>query len=138
MGDISHYVLPVVTLSAFLIGGMVRLVRSGILEELDRDYVKLARTKGLRERPVVWKHAFRNSLLPVTAFAATYASLMISGSVAIEVVFAWPGLGNLLFDAVTSRDYPLVQGIILLTGLMIVIINVLADVLLAWLDPRIR
>jgi ABC-type dipeptide/oligopeptide/nickel transport system permease component len=76
--------------------------------------------------------------LPVTAFAATYASLMIGGSVAIEVVFAWPGLGSLLYDGVISRDYPLVQGIIVITGLLIVVINILADVLLAWLDPRIR
>jgi peptide/nickel transport system permease protein len=138
MGGPLHYVLPVVTLSTFVTGGMVRLIRSSMLEELGRDYVKLARTKGVLERTVTWRHALRNSLLPVVAFGGTYASLMISGSVAIEAVFAWPGVGKLLFDAVTARDYPLAQGLILITGLLIIVINLLTDVVLMWLDPRIR
>lgn len=138
MGGIEHYILPTITLAAFLVGGMTRLTRSSMLEELSREYVKLARTKGATEQAVTWRHALRNSLLPVTAFGGTYLSLMVGGSVAIEAVFAWPGIGFLLQEAVSARDYPLAQGIIVITGLMIIIINLLTDVLIAWLDPRIR
>ena len=138
MGGISHYVLPVATMSIFLIAGLTRLIRSSMLDELSSEYVKLARTKGLKESAVTWRHALRNSLLPAVSFAGTYASLLIGGSVAVETVFAWPGIGRLLYEAVIGRDYPLAQGIIVLTGVLIILINLLTDVLYAWLDPRIR
>lgn len=138
MGDLSHYVLPVVTTSVFLIAGLTRLIRSSMLDELTSEYVKLARTKGVSEAAVTWRHALRNSLLPAVSFAGTYASLLIGGSVAIETVFAWPGIGRLLYEAVVGRDYPLAQGLIILTGVLIIVINIATDVLYAWLDPRIR
>jgi ABC-type dipeptide/oligopeptide/nickel transport system permease component len=138
MGGLSHYVLPVTTMSIFLVAGMTRLIRSSMLDELSSEYVKLARTKGVSERAVTWRHALRNSLLPAVSFAGTYASLLIGGSVAIETVFAWPGIGRLLYEAVIGRDYPLAQGIIILTGVLIIVINLVTDVLYAWLDPRIR
>lgn len=138
MGNLSHYVLPVVTTSIFLTAGLTRLIRSSMLDELSSEYVKLARTKGVSEAAVTWRHALRNSLLPAVSFAGTYASLLIGGSVAIETVFAWPGIGRLLYEAVIGRDYPLAQGLIILTGVLIIVINIVTDVLYAWLDPRIR
>jgi ABC-type dipeptide/oligopeptide/nickel transport system permease component len=138
MGGPQHYVLPVLTMSTFITAGMMRLVRSSMLEQLDSEYVKLARTKGIRERQTVWGHALRNSLLPAVAFAGTYASLLIGGSVAVETVFAWPGIGRLLYEAVIARDYPLAQGIIVLTGVLIIVLNIVTDLVYVWLDPRIR
>ena len=138
IGGPSHFVLPVLTMSTFITAGMMRLVRSSMLEQLDSEYVKLARTKGVRERSTIWRHALRNSLLPAVAFAGTYASLLIGGSVAVETVFAWPGVGRLLYEAVIARDYPLAQGIIVITGVLIIVLNIVTDLVYVWLDPRIR
>ncbi|MFD4351252.1 ABC transporter permease [Nocardia sp. NPDC058518] len=138
MGDWTHYVLPVASLSLLMIAGMMRLVRSSMLDSLGRDYIKLARITGASERSVRWKHALRNSLSSAVAFLGVYMSVLVAGTTVIEKVFAWPGVGLLLYDAVVARNYPLVQGIILISAVLVVAVNTVFDVLQAYLDPKIR
>jgi peptide/nickel transport system permease protein len=137
-GDASHYVLPSLTLAFFLMPGMMRLVRSSMLDVLGSEYVKLARIKGLPERTVIWKHALRNALIaPLTAAGAIFASL-ITGAVVLEIVFAWPGVGRLMVTAVSGRDFPVVQGITMMVAVVVLAINLLVDITYAYVDPRIR
>lgn len=138
MGGLSHYVLPVITLATAFVAGIMRLVRSSMLEELSTEYVKLARTKGTPERLVVWRHALRNSLLPAVAFIGASFSGFVTGSVSVETVFAWPGVGRLLYESSVQRDFPVVQGIIIIGGLLIVTVTLITDIITAWLDPRIQ
>jgi peptide/nickel transport system permease protein len=138
MGTPAHFVLPVATLGFFLLPGMMRLVRSSMLDVLGTEYVKLARIKGLPERTVIWKHALRNALIaPLTAAGAIFASL-ITGSIILETVFAWPGVGRLLVVAVSGRDYPVVQGVVIMVAAVTLVVNFLVDIAYAYVDPRIR
>jgi peptide/nickel transport system permease protein len=138
LGGPEYYVLPVLTLAFFLLPGMMRLVRSSMLDVLGSEYVKLARIKGLPERTVIWKHALRNALIaPLTAAGAIFASL-ITGAVILETVFAWPGVGRLMVTAVSGRDFPVVQGITLMVAVVVLVINLLVDIAYAYVDPRIR
>jgi peptide/nickel transport system permease protein len=138
VGGPEYYILPVLTLAFFLLPGMMRLVRSSMLDVLGSEYVKLARIKGLPERTVVWKHAFRNALIaPLTAAGAIFASL-ITGAVILETVFAWPGVGRLMVTAVSGRDFPVVQGITLMVAVVVLVVNLLVDLTYAYVDPRIR
>jgi peptide/nickel transport system permease protein len=138
VGGPSHYVLPVLTLAFFLMPGMMRLVRSSMLDVLGSEYVKLARIKGMPERTVIWKHALRNAMIaPLTAAGAIFAGL-ITGAVILENVFAWPGVGRLLVTAVSGRDFPVVQGITVMVALVVLLINLLVDLTYAYVDPRIR
>jgi peptide/nickel transport system permease protein len=138
MGSLDHYILPVAVLTFFALPLRMRLMRSSLLEILGTEYVKLARAKGLAERAVIWRHALRNALSPqLTSFGLTLA-FAITGSVVIETVFAWPGLGQLAFQAMLSRDYPLIQGTVLLVAVFVLGANLLVDVLYVYVDPRIR
>ena len=137
-GTPAHYVLPVAVLTFLALPLRMRLMRSSMLEILGAEYVKLARAKGLTERSVVWGHAVRNALSPqLTSFGLTLA-FAITGSVVIETVFAWPGLGQLSYQAMLTRDYPLIQGTVLLVAVFVLTANLMVDFLYAFVDPRIR
>ncbi len=138
MGGLESYILPATTLSFFTLAGIARLVRSSMLEVLDSEYIKLARIKGVSPAMVIWKHALRNALLPVMTFAGIHLAGLLNGSVAIESVFAWPGVGRLIYQGIVGRDYQLVQGCLLLVGTIIIVINLTVDILYAYVDPRIR
>ena len=138
MGGIEHYILPAFTLSLFVIAGVMRLLRSSMLETLDTEYIKLARIKGIGENRVIWKHALRNALVPVVTFGGTYVATLITFGILAEVVFAWPGLGRLLFDGIVVRDFPVVQAMVILAGALVIAANLVVDILYAYIDPRIR
>lgn len=135
---ISHLILPSITLGWSLAGTTTRLTRSSLLEELSRDYVRTARGKGLSERIVLWGHALRNALIPIITMIGLQLAFLIGGAVIVEVVFAWPGIGLLVVDSIFARDYPVVQGIILIIAVMVVLVNILVDIVYTVLDPRIR
>ena len=116
----------------------MRLTRSSMLEVLGSEYVKLARLKGLPEALVIAKHAFKNALIPVLTLAGINLVIMINVAVVVETVFAWPGIGRLLYEGITFRDFPVVQAVVLLGGIMIVVVNLVIDILYAVIDPRIR
>ena len=137
-GTPLHIVLPGITLGWFAVAGLMRLTRSSMLDVLGSEYVKLARIKGLPERLVIWKHAFKNAALPVVTFAALVFVALLNGSIITETVFSWPGLGLLVIEAVDSRDYPIVQGVVLCLSAMYIGVNLLVDVLYAYLNPKIR
>jgi len=134
----AHLVLPSITVALPLVGVLTRLVRSGLLDVLDEDYIRTARAKGLPPRVVMWRHAVRNMLIPVITVVGLQVGHLLGGAVITETVFAWPGVGLLLVDAITNRDYPLVQAAILFITAIFVTINFLVDLSYGALDPRIR
>jgi len=138
MGGPEHYVLPVITLAAFLVAGSMRLVRSSMLEAMDSEFVKLARIKGLREGVVIWKHCLRNALIPVMTLWGVFVGNLITGAIIVETVFAWPSVGRLTYEAVIYRDFPLLQACIILKAMLILVVNLAVDILYAYVDPRIR
>ena len=138
MGGPAHYVLPVLTLSFFMLPILMRLIRSSMLEVLDSEYVKLARIKGLSEMLVVWKHALRNAIIPLLTAAGITFGTIVTGAVVIETVFAWPGVGRLMAEAVIGRDFPVIQGAVLLVAVVVLLVNLLVDIAYAYVDPRIR
>jgi peptide/nickel transport system permease protein len=135
---LAHLVLPVGTLTLALAAGVARYMRGQMLEVVRQDYIRTARAKGLSERTVIMKHALRNSMLPVITLLGLYLPFLFSGAVFIEVIFAWPGMGRVIYDAIFQRDYPLVMATSFIFALIVVIGNLLADVLYAVADPRIR
>lgn len=137
-GTWQHYVMPTITLSVFSIAFITRMTRSSLLETIQQDYVRTARAKGVRERLVLLMHSLRNALLPVTIVVGLRFGYMVGGAVITEQVFAWPGLGRLLILSVGQRDIPLVQGLLLVFATSFVVVNLLVDILYAFLDPRIR
>jgi len=134
----AHLILPAVTLGAASAAIIARMTRSAMLEVLRQDYVRTARAKGVAEPTVIGRHALRNALIPVVTVAGLQLGTLLSGAVLTESVFAWPGVGRLLVDAVLARDYPIIQGTVLLIATTFVLLNVLVDLLYAVLDPRIR
>lgn len=137
-GGVQHLILPAFTLGYFTSAAIMRLTRSGMLEVLGSDYIKFARLKGLHEQVVLWKHGLKNALLPVITFAVMLFVQFLGGAVVTETVFAWPGLGRLLLESITTRDYPIVQaGVVVLSALYLTG-NLLVDVLYSYLNPRIR
>lgn len=137
MGPVS-YILPALTLGWYVSAGIMRLVRSSMLDVLDSEYVKLARAKGLDEILVIWKHAFKNAALPVLTFAAILFVFLLTGSIVVEVVFAWPGVGRLAIQAITHRDYPVVQGVTIILSAMYIFGNLVVDILYGYLNPKIK
>lgn len=137
-GTWQHFVMPTITLSVFSIAFITRMTRSSLLETVQQDYVRTARAKGVRERLVLLMHSLRNALLPVTIVVGLRFGYMVGGAVITEEVFAWPGLGRLLILSVAQRDIPVVQGLLLVFATSFVVVNLLVDVLYAFLDPRIR
>jgi len=137
-GTWQHLVMPAITVALVQLALLTRIVRAGLLEVLREDYIRTARGKGLPNRAVLWRHAFRNALLPVVTMMALQAGSVLAGSVVTEAVFAWPGIGALAISAIMARDYPLVQTIVLFSSVLIVTANFLADTAYAVLDPRVR
>jgi ABC-type dipeptide/oligopeptide/nickel transport system permease component len=138
MGGPEHYILPAMTLGTFAVAGLMRLVRSSMLEILDAEFVKLARIKGLSEWLVIWKHCLRNAMIPVLSLFGVLIALLVTGAIVTETVFAWPGVGRLAYEAVIFRDYPLLQAVIILKAVIVLGINLAIDILYAYVDPRIR
>jgi ABC-type dipeptide/oligopeptide/nickel transport system permease component len=137
-GTPLHLVMPAVSLGWVFAAAHMRLTRSSMLEVLGSEYVKLARLKGLPEALVIGKHAFKNALIPVLTLAGINLVIMVNVAVVVETVFAWPGVGRLLYEGIAFRDFPVVQATVILGGAMIVAVNLLVDVLYAAIDPRIR
>lgn len=137
-GGITHLIMPALSLGWYFSAGYTRLTHSSLLGVLNQEYIKLARIKGLPERIVVGKHALKNALIPVITLAGMNLVVMVGAAVAVETVFAWPGLGFLSYQAVMSRDFNVVQGVVLIISTMMVLTNLLVDILYAYIDPRIR
>jgi peptide/nickel transport system permease protein len=135
---IRNFVLPAVTLGWLAAAGYMRITRSAMLEVLDSEFIKLARAKGVSGWKVIWKHAFRNALIPPLTVSALLLAGFITGAVVVETVFAWPGLGRLAVDAVSNNDYPLMTGTVLVFAAVYLVINLLTDIAYAFIDPRIR
>jgi peptide/nickel transport system permease protein len=133
-----HLVLPAVTLGLLQLALVTRLTRTGLLEVLNEDYVRTARAKGLAPRAVLYGHALRNALLPVVTVVGGHIGTLLAGAVLTEIIFAWPGLGRLLYDATLSRDYPLLMAIFLVVSASVVVVNLLTDLTYTALDPRVR
>ena len=134
----TSYFLPAISIGWFLVAALMRLVRSSMLEVMDSEYIKMARVKGLSEAKVVWKHGLRNaSIAPLTFFGIIFGNLLV-GSVSIETVYAWPGVGLLAFEAVLARDFPVMQAVVVIFAAIYISMNLVVDVLYAYLDPRIR
>jgi ABC-type dipeptide/oligopeptide/nickel transport system permease component len=137
-GDLAHLILPAITLALPTLGRMARLVRAGMLDVLNSDYIRTARAKGLTERQVLLGHAVKNALLPLVTQAGLEFGDMVGSAFIIETVFAWPGMGRMAVNAVLQRDFLVVQGCVLVTAAGFVAINLTVDLLYAWIDPRVR
>ena len=137
-GGISHMVLPVVTMGWFEVAAIMRLVRSSMLDTMDSEYVKLARIKGLPEWKVAWKHCLRNAAIAPLTYFGIIAGALVLGSVIVETVFSWPGLGMLTVEAVLARDFQVVQAVAMVFAVGFIGLNLIVDILYAYLDPRIR
>jgi peptide/nickel transport system permease protein/oligopeptide transport system permease protein len=137
-GTLAHLVLPAITLGINATALLARMTRGTLLEVLSQDYIRTGRAKGLAERVVIFKHALRNALIPVVTVVGLEFGTLLSGAVITETIFAWPGLGQLLVGSILARDYPVVQGAVLLVAISFVLINLLVDLLYAAIDPRVR
>ena len=138
MDGFASLVMPAATMAVILTATNVRLVRTAMLETLSAQYIMVARSKGLRERVVLYKHALRNCAIPLITYIGLQFGGLVGGIVVVEQVFAWPGMGSLAFDAIAARDYPVLQAVITVLALMIVIVNLLVDIAYGLVDPRIR
>jgi peptide/nickel transport system permease protein len=138
MGGLDHYIMPAFALGFFTVAAIQRLLRSSMLEAMDSEYIKLARIKGLSEFRVVWKHALRNSLISVITLGGIYIAILITLGILVEVVFAWPGMGRLMFQGIVFRDFPVVQAVVLISAGIVIFSSLVVDIAYAYLDPRIR
>ncbi len=137
-GTWRHLVMPALTLASYPIAAMARLVRSGMLDVLDTDYVRTARAKGLRERAIVLKHALKNAAMPIVTVIGLQFGLLLGGAIVCEMIFAWPGVGRLMIFAIYNRDFPLVEAAVFVMAMVFVLGNLVVDVCYAWLDPRVK
>jgi peptide/nickel transport system permease protein len=137
-GGISHLILPAFTLGAALAAILTRMVRSSVIEELSADYVRTARAKGVSESGVLFRHALRNALIPTLTILGLQFGTLLAGTIVTESIFSWPGIGRLAVQAINARDYPLLQGCILLIAVSYVFVNLLTDMVYALVDPRVR
>jgi peptide/nickel transport system permease protein len=137
-GTFAHLILPAITLGTGVAAEMTRLIRSNMLEILNQDYIRTARSKGASESKVVFVHAFRNSLIPVVTIMGLQISSLVSGALITETVFSWPGLGLLLVQAVNGRDMAIVQAAVFVIAILVIVINLVTDLVYRWLDPRIN
>lgn len=135
---LTYIILPAIALGTNMMGMLMRVTRSSIMEVMHEDYIRTARAKGARERIVLWRHAIRNASIPIVTVVGLEFGALLSGSIIVETVFSWPGMGQLLIAAITARDYPLIIGTVMTYTLMFVVINLVIDLLYAVLDPRIR
>jgi len=137
-GTLRHVVLPAVALGWYFVAANIKLMRSAMLEVLQSEYIRLARLKGLPDYVVIGKHALKNALIPIVTLTGINFIVMVNVGVIVETVFSWPGIGRLLYEGILFRDFPVVQGAVLLGGFMIIVVNLLIDLLYAAIDPRIR
>jgi peptide/nickel transport system permease protein len=137
-GSLAHLVLPAVSLSTVILGRLARLVRSSMLEVLGQDYVRTARAKGVAETRVLAAHALKNAAIPIVTLLGLQFAQLLGGAVVTETIFAWPGIGRLVVEAIFNRDFPVIQGVVLVVSLIFVTVNLLVDLAYAALDPRIR
>lgn len=137
-GGIPHLVLPAFTLGAALAAILTRMVRTSVIEELSADYVRTARAKGVPESGVLFRHALRNALIPILTILGLQFGTLLAGTIVTETIFSWPGIGHLTVQAINARDYPLLQGCILLIAVSYVVVNLLTDMVYAIVDPRVR
>jgi len=137
-GSLAHLILPAVSLSTIVLGRLARLVRSSMLEVLGQDYVRTARAKGLAEPRVLAGHALKNAAIPIVTLLGLQFAQLLGGAVVTETIFAWPGIGRLVVEAIFNRDFPVVQGVVLVVSLIFVAVNMLVDLAYAAIDPRIR
>jgi len=137
-GGIRYLVLPAIALSSFFLAAIARLLRGSMLETLGKDYIRLARIKGLKERTVIFKHALKNSIMPVITYVGPLSVMLVTGALAVEVVFGWPGIGQLAYQATTGLDFPVIQTTVLILAATLIFVNLFVDILYAWIDPRIR
>lgn len=137
-GGIGHLVLPAITLGAALAAILTRMVRTSVIEELSSDYVRTARAKGISEAAVLFRHAFRNALIPILTVLGLQFGALLAGTIVTETIFSWPGIGRLTVQAIESRDYPLLQGCFLLIAFSYVAVNLLTDVVYVFVDPRVK
>ena len=138
MGGLDHYIMPAFALGFFTVAAIQRLLRSSLLEAMDSEYIKLARIKGLTEFKVIWKHALRNSMISVITLGGIYIAILITLGILVEVVFAWPGMGRLMFQGIVFRDFPVVQAVVLISAAIVIFSSLVVDIAYAYLDPRIR
>jgi ABC-type dipeptide/oligopeptide/nickel transport system permease component len=137
-GGPAHLILPAITLGAALAAILTRMVRTSVIEQLSSDYVRTARAKGLPESAVLFRHAFRNALIPIVTILGLQFGTLLAGTIVTETIFSWPGIGRLTVQAIEARDYPLLQGCILLIAVSYVVVNLLTDLVYALVDPRVR
>jgi len=138
IGTWKHMILPSFTLAAFVVAFITRMTRASMIEALSQDYTTTARSKGLKEQVVIVKHALKNALIPIITVVGLQFGLLLGGAVLTETVFAWPGMGRLIVESILGRDYPVIQGAILIFGLLYILVNLVVDLIYAFIDPRIR
>lgn len=138
LASLYHLILPALTLSAGMLGAVTRMTRSQMLEELGKDYIRTARAKGLQNNVVIWKHGLKNALCPVITVLGLQFGWTLGSAMVVEEIFVWPGIGRLAIGAIYSRDYPLLQGVVLIVTIMFLLVNLFVDIAYAFLDPRIR